>query len=243
MHVHRDAEEVFNVLRPARRRGRRPARRCCGRYGGRDDQSTAARPPTPASIGRWSRAQPRAKAGEDTADGRGRPRAPVVERRRRRGDGRVDRDLHRGRRLPARPPLDADSRLAHLLAGRRAPGTGRPRARRRRTRGRRLEGRRRTPSRPRRRGGTGPLRHPLLQHLPDPPNAGPRGSQPHTRHLLRGRGGDDGEAVPPAVRPGLPEPGALRRPRALPGFEADLEVDDRGLVLRYQHLFERVAPD
>jgi hypothetical protein len=26
------------------------------------------------------------------------------------------------------------------------------------------------------------------------------------------------------------------------GFEADLEVDDRGLVLRYQHLFERVAP-
>jgi uncharacterized protein len=27
------------------------------------------------------------------------------------------------------------------------------------------------------------------------------------------------------------------------GFEADLEVDDRGLVLRYQHLFERVAPD
>ena len=27
------------------------------------------------------------------------------------------------------------------------------------------------------------------------------------------------------------------------GFEADLEVDDRGLVLRYQHLFEQVAPD
>jgi hypothetical protein len=26
------------------------------------------------------------------------------------------------------------------------------------------------------------------------------------------------------------------------GFEADLDVDDRGLVLRYQHLFERVAP-
>ena len=26
------------------------------------------------------------------------------------------------------------------------------------------------------------------------------------------------------------------------GFEAELEVDDRGLVLRYQHLFERVAP-
>lgn len=26
------------------------------------------------------------------------------------------------------------------------------------------------------------------------------------------------------------------------GFEADLQVDDRGLVLRYQHLFERVAP-
>ena len=26
------------------------------------------------------------------------------------------------------------------------------------------------------------------------------------------------------------------------GFEADLRVDDRGLVLRYQHLFERVAP-
>jgi hypothetical protein len=25
------------------------------------------------------------------------------------------------------------------------------------------------------------------------------------------------------------------------GFEADLQVDDRGLVLRYQHLFERVA--
>lgn len=27
------------------------------------------------------------------------------------------------------------------------------------------------------------------------------------------------------------------------GFEADLEVDDDGLVLRYEHLFERVAPD
>jgi uncharacterized protein len=26
------------------------------------------------------------------------------------------------------------------------------------------------------------------------------------------------------------------------GFEADLEVDDDGLVLRYEHLFERVAP-
>jgi len=26
------------------------------------------------------------------------------------------------------------------------------------------------------------------------------------------------------------------------GFEADLQVDDRGLVLRYQNLFERVAP-
>jgi uncharacterized protein len=26
------------------------------------------------------------------------------------------------------------------------------------------------------------------------------------------------------------------------GFEADLQVDDRGLVLRYQHLFERVTP-
>jgi uncharacterized protein len=26
------------------------------------------------------------------------------------------------------------------------------------------------------------------------------------------------------------------------GFEADLEVDDAGLVLRYEHLFERVAP-
>ena len=26
------------------------------------------------------------------------------------------------------------------------------------------------------------------------------------------------------------------------GFEADLQVDDQGLVLRYQHLFERVAP-
>jgi uncharacterized protein len=26
------------------------------------------------------------------------------------------------------------------------------------------------------------------------------------------------------------------------GFEADLQGDDRGLVLRYQHLFERVAP-
>ncbi len=26
------------------------------------------------------------------------------------------------------------------------------------------------------------------------------------------------------------------------GFEAELMVDDRGLVLRYQHLFERVAP-
>ncbi|MEH2533655.1 hypothetical protein V1277_007049 [Bradyrhizobium sp. AZCC 1588] len=27
------------------------------------------------------------------------------------------------------------------------------------------------------------------------------------------------------------------------GFEAELEVDDRGLVLRYQHLFERVHPE
>ena len=27
------------------------------------------------------------------------------------------------------------------------------------------------------------------------------------------------------------------------GFEADLEVDDDGLVLRYEHLFERVRPD
>ncbi|WP_240540060.1 putative glycolipid-binding domain-containing protein [Salinarimonas soli] len=27
-----------------------------------------------------------------------------------------------------------------------------------------------------------------------------------------------------------------------PGFEADLLVDGRGLVLRYEHLFERVAP-
>ncbi|WP_213286045.1 putative glycolipid-binding domain-containing protein [Bradyrhizobium sp. sGM-13] len=26
------------------------------------------------------------------------------------------------------------------------------------------------------------------------------------------------------------------------GFEADIEVDNRGLVLRYQHLFERVTP-
>ena len=26
------------------------------------------------------------------------------------------------------------------------------------------------------------------------------------------------------------------------GFEADLQVDDSGLVLRYEHLFERVAP-
>ncbi|MGX1308332.1 hypothetical protein AB7M35_003090 [Amorphus suaedae] len=26
------------------------------------------------------------------------------------------------------------------------------------------------------------------------------------------------------------------------GFEADLEVDERGLVIRYEHLFERVAP-
>ena len=26
------------------------------------------------------------------------------------------------------------------------------------------------------------------------------------------------------------------------GFEADLVVDDAGLVLRYEHLFERVAP-
>jgi uncharacterized protein len=26
------------------------------------------------------------------------------------------------------------------------------------------------------------------------------------------------------------------------GFEADIEVDEEGLVLRYQHLFERVAP-
>ena len=26
------------------------------------------------------------------------------------------------------------------------------------------------------------------------------------------------------------------------GFEADLQVDDQGLVLRYQHLFERVGP-
>jgi hypothetical protein len=25
------------------------------------------------------------------------------------------------------------------------------------------------------------------------------------------------------------------------GFEAELEVDDHGLVLRYQHLFERVT--
>jgi hypothetical protein len=25
------------------------------------------------------------------------------------------------------------------------------------------------------------------------------------------------------------------------GFEADLVVDERGLVLRYEHLFERVA--
>lgn len=27
------------------------------------------------------------------------------------------------------------------------------------------------------------------------------------------------------------------------GFEADLDVDDDGLVLRYEHLFERVEPD
>ena len=27
------------------------------------------------------------------------------------------------------------------------------------------------------------------------------------------------------------------------GFEADLDVDDAGLVLRYEHLFERVDPD
>ena len=27
------------------------------------------------------------------------------------------------------------------------------------------------------------------------------------------------------------------------GFEAELEVDERGLILRYQHLFERVVPD
>jgi hypothetical protein len=26
------------------------------------------------------------------------------------------------------------------------------------------------------------------------------------------------------------------------GFEADLEVDDEGLVHRYEHLFERVEP-
>jgi uncharacterized protein len=26
------------------------------------------------------------------------------------------------------------------------------------------------------------------------------------------------------------------------GFEADLAVDDTGLVVRYEHLFERVAP-
>jgi hypothetical protein len=26
-----------------------------------------------------------------------------------------------------------------------------------------------------------------------------------------------------------------------PGFEADLYVDDQGIVLDYQHLFERVA--
>ena len=26
------------------------------------------------------------------------------------------------------------------------------------------------------------------------------------------------------------------------GFEADLEADNLGLVLRYQHLFERVSP-
>ena len=26
------------------------------------------------------------------------------------------------------------------------------------------------------------------------------------------------------------------------GFEADLEVDGRGLVIRYEHLFERVTP-
>jgi hypothetical protein len=27
------------------------------------------------------------------------------------------------------------------------------------------------------------------------------------------------------------------------GFEADLTVDDAGLVLRYEHLFERVEPE
>jgi uncharacterized protein len=27
------------------------------------------------------------------------------------------------------------------------------------------------------------------------------------------------------------------------GFEAELEVDEKGLVLRYEHLFERVAPE
>ena len=26
------------------------------------------------------------------------------------------------------------------------------------------------------------------------------------------------------------------------GFEADLLVDDQGLVIQYQHLFERLAP-
>jgi hypothetical protein len=26
------------------------------------------------------------------------------------------------------------------------------------------------------------------------------------------------------------------------GFEADLVVDEQGLVLQYEHLFERVAP-
>jgi hypothetical protein len=68
-----------------------------------------------------------------------------------------------------------------------------------------------------------------------------RGREPGARCRLHRRAGADGGAS--RQRYDRQGPGRLRYVDLglSRGFEADLVVDDAGLVLSYQHLFERVA--
>ena len=163
----RGADEVELVVAaagaPVRRRAARRAR-CHRPRSGRDPAGSAAGRPAARPV----RAAP-------TDGGPGRAVGPPVRRRRpprRAPAGRPRRSHHqRGRRPGQRRRRDPDQR--RLLAGGRPGGRRRrrrPRPRGATIRGRRLQVRRDrlTRSRPHRRGGDGPVRHPWASHRRPP---------------------------------------------------------------------------